>query len=96
MNHLAGVSLIGVTVGSVVGGMVSFICCPIAIIVSIVCCVFCCVVGQSNHQVNNKRAGDATQKVPLTTAPGTDVPVAGQPHFNLQPVLLPWMHQVLI
>ena len=71
------------------GGMVLFICCPIVIIVSIVCCVFCCVVGQSNRQlqVNNKRAGDATQKVPLTTAPGTDVPiVAGQPQsYPLQP-----------
>lgn len=86
INHHAGASLIGVIVGSVVGGVVLFICCPIVIIVSIVCCVLCCVVGQSNRQVNNKRAGDAAQKVPLTTAPGTDVPVTGQPQsYPLQP-----------
>ena len=77
-------------VGSVVGGIVLFICCPIAIIVSIVCCVLCCVVGQSNRQATNKqsltRAGDATQKVPLTSAPGSEALVAGQPQsYPLQP-----------
>ena len=66
--------------------MMLFICCPISIVVTIVCCVFCCVVGQSNRQLNKKRAGDASQTVPLTTAP-TEVPVAGQPgqSYPLQP-----------
>lgn len=76
-------------VGSVVGGIVLFICCPIAIIVSIVCCVLCCVVGQANRQPTNKRSrgGDATQKVPLTSAPGSEALVAGQPQsaYPLQP-----------
>ena len=70
------------------GGIVLFICCPIAIIVSIVCCVLCCVVGQSNRQATNKRsrAGDPTQKVPLTSAPGNEALVAGQPQsYPLQP-----------
>ena len=88
LNHISGANLIGVIVGSVVGGMVLFICCPIVIIVSIVCCVFCCVVGQSNRLVKNKGATDTTQKVQLTrtTAPGTAVPVPGQPQsYPLQP-----------